>query len=569
MPGGIGVRAFERVRAIRRLSSAWRLRAVSLPTRIVVAVFSAAVVTGIAVSVISIGSTQRFLREKMDGRFPELLHWAASEIDQWYEQRELDVATFAASDALASRLAPGRIAEARGYLDYVQRSFPQYQRLFVLDDRGAVRVAVGDDLDLPAPILEGLVGQHEVHVSAVLGTARRRLQLVSAPIRSQGVRIGTLVAVLDVASLERQLGERDLEDGVGLYVVGPGSTVLASSPGAPARITFDRARPALAAPPVVVDYTTPEGAHVVGSALHIERFDWTLAVEQDYDVAFAPALGAMHEVLPINLAIVLAFALIALAIARSIVRPIRALSDSAGRIASGETDIEIAEVPGEDEIGVLSRALREMVDRLRRHQVELQRKQEQIERANTDLTRANEELHRSNEILEQLSFTDGLTHLHNHRYFQDRMRLEAKRSDRSREPLALLLIDIDLFKALNDHHGHAAGDEVLRRVATILSHAARETDLVARYGGEEFAVLAPRTDARGAQMLAERMRQAIADTQLHGLDPEDPSPISLTVSIGVATYRGDLKRFFNEADRALYQAKREGRDCVVLYSGGQ
>jgi two-component system cell cycle response regulator len=561
------VRGLERVRAIRRLSSAWRLRFVSLPTRIVVAVFSAAVVTGIAVSVISIGSTQRFLREKMDGRFPELLHWAAGEIDQWYAQRELDIATFAASETLASGLASGRISEARGYLDYVQRGFPQYQRLFVLDGQGAVRVSVGDDLDLPAPMLEGVARHQDVQVSGVIGTATRRLQLVSAPIHSQGARIGTLVAVLDIASLERQLGERDL-DGVGLYVVGPGSTVLASSPGAPARITFERALPALAAAPVVVDYTTPDGAQRVGSALHIERFDWTLVVEQNYDVAFAPALGAMREVLPINLAIVLTFALIALAIARSIVRPIRALSDSAGRIASGETDIEIAEVPGEDEIGVLSRALREMVDRLRRHQIELQRKQEQIERANTDLTRANEELHRSNEILEQLSFTDGLTHLHNHRYFQDRMRLEAKRSDRSREPLALLLIDIDLFKALNDHHGHAAGDEVLRRVATILSQAARETDLVARYGGEEFAVLAPRTDARGAQMLGERMRQAIADTQLHGLDPEGASPISVTVSVGISTYRGDLKRFFNETDRALYQAKREGRDCVVLYSGG-
>ena len=144
-------------------------------------------------------------------------------------------------------------------------------------------------------------------------------------------------------------------------------------------------------------------------------------------------------------------------------------------------------MPGQDEIGVLSRALREMVDRLRRNQVELQRKQDQIERANGELTRANEDLHRSNEILEQLSFTDGLTHLHNHRYFQDRLRLEAKRADRSREPLALLLIDIDNFKWLNDRHGHAVGDEVLRRVATILNQAARETDLVARYGGEEFA----------------------------------------------------------------------------------
>jgi len=202
---------------------------------------------------------------------------------------------------------------------------------------------------------------------------------------------------------------------------------------------------------------------------------------------------------------------------------------------------------------------------LRRHQVELQRKQEQIERANTDLTRANEELHRSNEILEQLSFTDGLTHLHNHRYFQDRLRLETKRSDRSREPLALLLIDIDHFKALNDRYGHASGDEVLRRVATILNHTARETDLVARYGGEEFAVLAPRTAGKGAHLLAERMRQAIAETHFHGLDGEAATAVvSVTASVGVSTYRSDLKRFFNEADRALYQAKREGRDCVVL-----
>jgi len=104
-------------------------------------------------------------------------------------------------------------------------------------------------------------------------------------------------------------------------------------------------------------------------------------------------------------------------------------------------------------------------------------------------------------------------------------------------------------------------------VATILNQAARETDLVARYGGEEFAVLAPRTDAKGAQLLAERMRQAIAEALFHGLDGEPSSVVSVTASVGVTTYRGELKRFFNEADRALYQAKREGRDCVVMYSG--
>jgi diguanylate cyclase (GGDEF)-like protein len=421
---------------------------------------------------------------------------------------------------------------------------------------------------MPAALVQTLAKIEVPRVSGVMGTLQDRIQFVSAPITDGGRRLGTLHAVLEMGAVEALLGDRDL-DGTSLYVVGPGSTVLARSPGAPARLTFERPLPQHAAVPTVADYDSRDGAHVVASALRLDRFDWTLVVEQPYDVAFAPVVGAMGKVLALNGCIVIAFGALALAIARSIVRPIRALSDTANRIAQGETDIDIAEVSGQDEIAVLSRALREMVERLRRHQVELQRKQEQIERANGELVRANEDLHRSNEILEQLSFTDGLTHLHNHRYFQDRLRLEAKRADRSREPLALLLIDIDNFKWLNDRHGHAAGDEVLRRVATILNHAARETDLVARYGGEEFAVLAARTDAKGATQLGERIRAAVADVTFHGLDAHAPDGITVTASVGVSVYRADLKRFFDEADRALYQAKREGKDCVVLFPGGE
>src|SRR5262249_4121403 len=156
-------------------------------------------------------------------------------------------------------------------------------------------------------------------------------------------------------------------------------------------------------------------------------------------------------------------------------------------------------------------------------------------------------------ILEQLSFTDGLTHLHNHRYFQDRLRLETKRADRTGDPLGLLLVDIDNFKWLNDRYGHAIGDEVLSRVATTLTHAGREPDLVARYGGEEFAVLAPRTDVKGAMTLAERMRQDVAEARFRGLEGEGSGRLAVTVSVGVTLYHGDPKRFFTEADRALYQ----------------
>jgi len=178
------------------------------------------------------------------------------------------------------------------------------------------------------------------------------------------------------------------------------------------------------------------------------------------------------------------------------------------------------------------------------------------------LTERNSELQRANQVLEQLSITDGLTQLHNHRSFQDHLTREIKRVNRVREPLSLMMIDIDDFKLLNDRFGHAAGDELLRRLAQIMSNAIRESDLLARYGGEEFVVLTPDTGLDGAYRLAEKVRTAIAESSFV-LD-ESRRPTRVTVSIGVAEYVGNRKRFFEEADRSLYIAKAAGKNCVVI-----
>jgi diguanylate cyclase len=269
-----------------------------------------------------------------------------------------------------------------------------------------------------------------------------------------------------------------------------------------------------------------------------------VVVEEPYDAAFAPIVSVRQRIAAINLSIVVGCVLLAYLIARSITRPIDALSESARRIADGETDVELPVGEGTDEIAVLSAALAEMIDRQRK---------------------SHTELRRSNEMLEQLSLTDDLTRLHNHRYFQDRLSVETRRARRSGDDLALLLLDIDDFKALNDRYGHAVGDEVLRLVAEVLELSVRETDLPARYGGEEFAVLAPRTDVDGAMTLAEKLRTAISEAEYRpeGVEPGGP-PMRVTVSIGVALYEGDEKRFFNAADRALYRAKAEGKDCAVF-----
>jgi two-component system cell cycle response regulator len=184
-----------------------------------------------------------------------------------------------------------------------------------------------------------------------------------------------------------------------------------------------------------------------------------------------------------------------------------------------------------DEVGVLARSFAEMVGSLKR----------------------------AREVLEQLAITDGLTKIHNHRFFQDQLAREIKRSERTGEPLSLVLVDIDDFKALNDRYGHAVGDAVLEALAGLLVEQTRDQDLVARYGGEEFAILAPATDHGGALALAEKVHVAVGAANFLA----SSQALTITVSAGVAVYHGDRERFFHEADRALYAAKGAGKDCVV------
>jgi diguanylate cyclase (GGDEF)-like protein len=166
-------------------------------------------------------------------------------------------------------------------------------------------------------------------------------------------------------------------------------------------------------------------------------------------------------------------------------------------------------------------------------------------------------------VLNQLSITDGLTRLHNHRFFQDHLTREIRRVERTEEPLAILVIDIDDFKRLNDRLGHAAGDEILMRIAQILNGAVRGSDLCARYGGEEFVILAPGTDTQGAYLLAEKVRTAIAESSF--IVDDSLRPLRVTVSVGVAAFKGNRKRFFQKADQALYRAKADGKNCVVVH----
>ena len=186
-------------------------------------------------------------------------------------------------------------------------------------------------------------------------------------------------------------------------------------------------------------------------------------------------------------------------------------------------------------------------------------------RIHTKLKLLQDELREKNAQLEALSVTDALTGLANRRRLMARLEEEVQRARRYKTPLSVVMIDIDHFKQVNDTHGHAMGDVVLRNIGAMLKASLRTTDLAARYGGEELTLVLPHTDVPAALQVAEGLRQKFADLE-HTLDGVS---LRKTASMGLATREGkeespDAEELLKHADEALYRAKQGGRNRVEV-----
>lgn len=195
--------------------------------------------------------------------------------------------------------------------------------------------------------------------------------------------------------------------------------------------------------------------------------------------------------------------------------------------------------------------------------------EKQVEERTEALRSAMEKLSIAHEKLQTISITDALTNLYNRYYFNEHWKIEFKRAYRDGSELALIMMDIDHFKKVNDTHGHPAGDECLKVIADcITQHASRESDIACRYGGEEFAIILPNTPEAGAYDVAEKIRKEIQSRVIRWESIE----FKVTASLGVTanhpkTCEGNSQQFFiNQADQALYKAKNQGRNQVVIFS---
>jgi len=253
--------------------------------------------------------------------------------------------------------------------------------------------------------------------------------------------------------------------------------------------------------------------------------------------------------------LVLAMAL-AYRLASHFSRPVEQLASLAAKVAQGGENMAFNVSSKLTEIRNLSSALSSMM-------VKMAAKRQALLQANNTLEQQvairTADLERANARLQELSHKDALTGIYNRRAADERLHAEFATVKRRSHRYAVLLMDIDRFKQINDRFGHETGDQVIQQVAKLLQQAIRESDFVARYGGEEFIVILPATEQQGAITMANKLCRLIAQQQFNTVG-------QVTISIGVAssaTDDTDADAVVRKADVAMYDAKRAGRNRVM------
>jgi len=517
------------------------------------------VLAGVGVPVLLMGGyllqrSEELLAEKVRETLSNHLFRASAQLDDWMQQRVHEVSRWSASFVVfegvedLSRPRGAAADKARrdleAYLESVLGHYRNYESLFVIDLEGNVLASTrperwedwGRALLDHGPERGGVVSP--IHRSAFLG---RPTLLVLHTVQGRENRtIGYFVERVDLRELESLLRPTEGDPAFSFWLLDEEGRVLVRAgkvPDDPGEQAFPGALPEPGKETGQIQSVALPG---VGSSIYgVRRMR---GPRQGFVVgtvaasaAYRPLVEARNRLLKIVLPLVGAVLLGSLLVARSLLKPILRLSEAAKHISAGELDVSLP-VHGNDEMSDLTRAFNEMALRVRESQ----------------------------QTLESLAITDGLTGLYNRRHFEDTFDKELRRCEREGRTSSLLLLDVDHFKKYNDRWGHTQGDAELKRVAEAVKEAIRATDSAFRYGGEELAVLLHSCAREQAALVAEKIGQAVRSP---ALKPGALEGRTTTVSIGVSTFPEDgqgVRALVDAADAALYEAKAQGRDRVVL-----
>jgi diguanylate cyclase (GGDEF)-like protein len=528
------------------------LRADSIRIKILVLAVLATLVPSVGTAWISYLENKRALEAKATEELFSVSAQTARELDLWAKDRRYDLRVFASSYEITENIesiARGNADSARRVTDYlksVSERFGDYDELVIFAPNGRAVASSGDRpgaVELPPDWQERFRSGDFVTGAPYWDSADNRAEMVVAvPIVATGSQrvLGTLAAEVNLLGLIETLrGFAPGDSGFASLLTVDGNLIVSSAGGsaedAQLRYAPETIRAQLDSNGTPIEFADLRGEQVLGSMRPVSALDWIVVAA----IPSAEVYGQLVRMRVVTLSIVagtlLVAAILGYALGLIIVRPLDRLTRAASKVAAGDLEVELGDTQG-GEVGYLTEVFKDMVARLRT----------------------------THDELERLSVTDPLTGVDNRRRMMESLQSEVLRSRRLEHVFSVVMVDVDHFKSYNDQHGHQAGDEALKRVATVLRGAMRDVDSLARYGGEEFFLLMPATPADAAADLAKRVRTQLAK--------HSPPAGPITLSFGVASYPANGlngEALIGAADEALYEAKRAGRDRVVVALGAE
>ena len=542
----------------------------SIKTKIIVFALLATIAPTLILGLMSYLQNSSLLRDKISHELRNATDQSAKELDLWLKERLYDLRVFSSSYIISENLPKMLIREPsdietavildhlKVFLKSVSDKFSIYEELSLLDRSGELVVTSAED---PAAITVPTPWKGQLQ-SVPMVSLKPRFQpyihngsiLIAEGINSStATLLGVLITRIDLGAVRDMLKMRCTGGIDEIYLTDSnGKLLVSSTPLDQAQATLSAPGPSEKGPSTVPsDYIGHHDRAVIGISKPVEAMGWTMVAEMDKKSAYAEIVRLRRITIALVGGLILFIGLCAYFIGHTMVSPLRRLARGAALVAGGDLDVDIP-VTGLSEVSYLTQVFNHMVASLKRGREEI--------------SAAHNSLIETNEVLHQISITDSLTGLHNRKHIMDLFSQEMARSIRYGHSVAILMIDIDYFKKINDTYGHQTGDRVLSQLARSLMESARECDYVGRYGGEEFLIVLPHSNIESGAALAERIRHNTSKLQI----PAGGNQISVTTSIGVAAYPdggSDVESIIREADDALYKAKAGGRNCIVISEG--
>lgn len=535
----------EKLRALWESRAGDLLRRVglrSVRTTIITLAVLATLIPSLATGWISYRQNARAIKAKLNQQLSASSTQSARETGLWLKERLYDLRVFAASYEVTENLGRGGTGprRLRDYLSSVNEMFPDLDEMTVVTPDLRTVAFTGrtpGTLHLAGDWLrkvrggEPVLGEPQRADSAAPTTMDVAIPIVNAA----GRFLGVLVARLNFKGIEPLLADLVVGPESRIRVVRPDGRSIVRIGGSSDSFPEVTLRTLERAEGASIAYVGSDGVDLLGVLAHVPGVDWMTIASMPAATAYADIRRLRNTTVLLVAVLLLGVGSLAYGLGLLVVLPLERLSLAADQVAGGDLNVEVP-VSGGGEVAQLTGVFNDMVRRLREGRI----------------------------ALEHLSVTDQLTGLPNRRHLDTELARETERHERHRRVFALLLLDVDHFKILNDTYGHPAGDEVLRRLAQVLRECTRAGDTVARFGGEEFLVILPETPAAGAVHLAEKIRAAI-EAQRFVLGAQ-AAEVAVTVSIGLARFPEHGRTpeaLVMLADEALYRSKQGGRNRIT------